>query len=79
MPTVSLAEAKARLGTILDRVEAGETFVITRHGKPVAQVSAAENETTSELFEELSAFRATMPTLPESSAAVLRALRDESL
>ncbi|MDN2583714.1 type II toxin-antitoxin system prevent-host-death family antitoxin [Aquibium sp. ELW1220] len=79
MTTVSLAEAKARLSTILDRVEAGETFVITRHGRPVAQVSAAASETKSVFLEELAAFRATMPTLPESGVAVLRALRDESL
>ena len=79
MTTVSLAEAKARLSTILDRVEAGETFVITRHGKPIAQVSPAATETKSLFFEELAAFRATMPTLPESGVAVLRALRDESL
>jgi prevent-host-death family protein len=33
-----LHEAKARLSTLLDRVERGEELVITRHGKPVAHV-----------------------------------------
>ena len=79
MATVNLAEAKAHLSNILDRVEAGETFVITRHGRPVARVSAAESVKKPIPFEELAAFRATMPTLPESSAEILRALRDEGL
>jgi prevent-host-death family protein len=31
-------EAKNKLGMLLDRVEAGEEIVITRHGKPVARL-----------------------------------------
>ncbi len=31
-------EAKNRLGTLLERVEAGEEIVITRHGRPVARL-----------------------------------------
>lgn len=38
MEHVSLADAKARLSELLDRVEAGESFSITRRGRPVAQV-----------------------------------------
>jgi prevent-host-death family protein len=75
MTTVSLAEARARLSTILDRVEAGETFVITRHGKPVAQVSPAATEKKPIPFEELAAFRASMPRT--SLLALLMELRDE--
>jgi antitoxin (DNA-binding transcriptional repressor) of toxin-antitoxin stability system len=33
-------EAKNRLGSLLDRVEAGEEVLITRHGKPVARLVA---------------------------------------
>ena len=33
---LSLSEARARLPELLDRVEAGETVHITRHGKPSA-------------------------------------------
>jgi antitoxin (DNA-binding transcriptional repressor) of toxin-antitoxin stability system len=36
--TWSASEARAALPEILDRVEAGEEAVITRHGKPVAVV-----------------------------------------
>jgi prevent-host-death family protein len=34
--TVGIYEAKNRLSQLLDRVEAGETIAITRHGKQVA-------------------------------------------
>lgn len=36
--TIGLAEAKARLSEIVDRVEAGETVVIARNGHPVAEL-----------------------------------------
>ena len=35
---VGAFEAKNTLGALLDRVEAGEEIVITRHGKPVAKL-----------------------------------------
>jgi len=41
MVTVSLAEAKAHLSELLDKVELGEEVIITRHGKPVAHLRAA--------------------------------------
>jgi len=37
---VSIAEAKNRLPKLIRAVENGEEVVITRHGKPVAQISA---------------------------------------
>jgi len=36
---VSIAEAKNRLTELIRAVEDGETVVITRHGKPVAQIA----------------------------------------
>ena len=36
---VSIAEAKNRLPELIRAVEAGEQVVITRHGKPVAQLA----------------------------------------
>ena len=41
MVTVSLAQAKARLSELLDKVEAGEEVVVTRHGRAVARISPA--------------------------------------
>ena len=37
---VSVAEAKTRFSELLRRVEAGETFLITRHGRTVARLQA---------------------------------------
>lgn len=41
---VSIAEAKNRLSKLIHSVENGENVVITRHGKPVAQLSAPPPE-----------------------------------
>jgi prevent-host-death family protein len=39
--SVGAYEAKTHLPQLLDRVEHGETIVITRHGKPVAKLVPA--------------------------------------
>jgi antitoxin (DNA-binding transcriptional repressor) of toxin-antitoxin stability system len=41
---VSIAEAKNRLPELIRAVEDGEKVIITRHGKPVAQISAPPRE-----------------------------------
>ncbi len=38
MLNIGAFEAKTTLGNLLDRVERGEEVLITRHGKPVAQL-----------------------------------------
>jgi len=35
---VGVYDAKTRLPSLLDEVEAGETILITRHGRPVARL-----------------------------------------
>lgn len=37
----SVAEAKAKFSELVSRAEAGERLVITRHGKPVAEIAAS--------------------------------------
>jgi prevent-host-death family protein len=37
--TIGAFDAKTNLSALLDRVEAGEEVVITRHGKPIAKIS----------------------------------------
>jgi prevent-host-death family protein len=39
MQTIQASEAKTHFLRILDRVEQGETIVITRHGRTVARIS----------------------------------------
>ena len=38
MITVGAFDAKTHLSSLLDKVEAGEEVLITRHGKPVARL-----------------------------------------
>jgi prevent-host-death family protein len=77
MVTVSLVEAKTRLSELLDKVEGGETVVITRHGKPVANVTAAARPKQPIDFKALEEFRARMPKLRKSSAELIREMRDD--
>ena len=44
MTTVSAYEAKTHLPRLLRAAERGETVIITRHGKPVAQLGPVENQ-----------------------------------
>lgn len=77
MVTVTLVEAKAHLSELLDKVEAGEQVVITRHGKPVANISPVLKP--KQPFRSLAEFRARMPRLRKSSSKRLREMRDEQL
>jgi prevent-host-death family protein len=77
MVTVNLAQAKARLSELLDKVENGEAVVITRHGRPVANLSSVA--AAKQPVKSLAAFRARMPRLRKASALLLREARDESL
>ena len=40
--TVSITEAKARFGELLEQVEAGEEVVVAKRGKPVAVLTAVK-------------------------------------
>ncbi len=79
MVTVSLAQAKAHLSELLNKVEAGEDVVITRHGRAVANISPASGRKQAVRLDDLAAFRATMPRLRRPSAELLRWARDEGL
>lgn len=79
MITVNLAQAKARLSELLDKVEAGEEVIITRHGRPAARVLPPSQPRRPLPLDELAAFRATMPSLRRPSAELLREMRDEGL
>jgi prevent-host-death family protein len=77
MVTVNVAQAKAHLSELLDKVEAGEDVVITRHGRPVARLHSASRPKYPLMLDDLAAFRATMPPLRRPSAELLREMRDE--
>ena len=77
MLTVNLAHAKAHLSELLDKVEAGEAVIITRHGRPAAQLRSVARSRRPLPIDDLAAFRATMPGTRRPSAERLRAMRDE--
>lgn len=79
MVTVNLAQAKARLSELLDRVEAGEEVIITRRGHAVAHIRPASRVRKPLRLKELAAFRATMPPLRRPISELLRETRDEAL
>jgi len=79
MLTVNLVQAKAHLSELLDKVEAGEEVIITRHGRAVAHLHAISRPKQPLRLDDLAAFRATMPPLPGPSAELLREARDEGL
>lgn len=79
MITVNLAHAKAHLSALLDRVQAGEEVVITRHGRPVAHVLSAPRQKAALALDDLAAFRATLPHIGRPSVEALRDDRDEGL
>ena len=39
---IAIAEAKAQFAELIRRAEAGEAIVLTRYGRPVARIVAAE-------------------------------------
>lgn len=76
MVTISLAEAKARLSELLDRVEAGETIEITRRGKPVARLAAVTRPRKPIDIAMLEAATSDMPPQRQSAADLVRSMRD---
>lgn len=60
MREVGVLEAKTNLSALLDAVEAtGESVMITRHGKPVAQLSAPPKaeRAPADLADQMLAFQ----------------------
>ncbi len=76
MDTINLTDARARLGELVDRVEAGASIDITRRGKPVARLTAVARPRRPIDAALLEALTKTMPAQAESAADLVRAMRD---
>ena len=64
MTTVSAYEAKTHLPRLLRAAEQGETVIITRHGRPVAQLGPVEQhdrEDVRAVIERMKRARAKRP------------------
>ncbi len=76
MDSINLAEAKAQLSALVDRVQAGDAIDITRRGKAVARLVAAAGARMPVDAALLAALTAAMPTQAEDAAELVRAMRD---
>jgi len=66
MREIQSSEAKAHLTQLLSAVERGESFTITRHGQPVAQlvpVADRRRMAVRQTLRQIDALRQTMPGL----------------
>lgn len=76
MDMINLADAKAHLSELVDRVEAGDSIDITRRGKPVARLTAVAKPRKPIDAALLRSLTATMPPQTESATDLVRAMRD---
>ncbi len=81
MAAYSVAQAKTHLPSLIDRAMAGEEVVITRHGKPVAQLRptmATDQRSGVATYEWLRARRGARPSIGKSSVDVLNEMYEET-
>ena len=77
MTRITLTEAKAHLGGLIARAEAGETVEIMRRGKIVARLVPAERPKKPIDIERLRALTASMQPPAESVDDFMRKYRDD--
>lgn len=76
MGHVNLAEAKAHLSELVARAEAGESILISRRGKPVAQLTSLKPPRKP---IDVAAMRALVESMPKTDAeSVVLTMRDEA-
>jgi len=76
----SVADAKNRLSELIDRALEGEDVVITRHGRPVVEltpIAPAPKPLTPEAVDWLAQRRVGRRMPQENAAATVRRLRNE--
>ena len=76
MDVVKLADAKAHLSELVDRVEAGDSIDITRRGKPVARLTAVAAPRKAIDAAQLKELTRAMSVQTQSAADLVRSMRD---
>ena len=77
MRTVNLADAKAHLSKLVEEAAAGNPVCITRRGKPVAQIIAADLPRKRIDIAALRAMTDAMSIQSEGARDFIRRIRDE--
>lgn len=76
MTAISLADAKAHLSELIDRVEAGDAIEITRRGKPVALLTAVVKPKKQIDAVALRSLTSAMSRQVNDASDLVRAMRD---
>lgn len=76
MTTVSAYEAKTHLPRLIRAVEQGETVIITRHGKPVAQLAPVEDH-RADVAAVIARMKRARAKRPKVSVEEILTARDE--
>lgn len=77
MNAINLADAKAHLSELVDRVEAGDEIAITRRGKPVARLTAVAKPRSPIDLAAMQALTSAMPAQAAGAADLVRTMRDD--
>jgi prevent-host-death family protein len=77
MKSIQASEAKARFSEILSKVEGGETIVITRHGREIAEIRPSEAERRRIVAQARAEIEEMRKTAPRVTAEEILAWRDE--
>jgi len=73
MLEVTAAEAKAKLSSLLDAVEAGQSVVITRRGKAIAEL--VPRRAVRDLLPQLQALKNSLPEQSSSAVETIQTIR----
>ena len=58
MDQIAASDAKARFSELLDKVEKGQTVVITRHGRPIARLVPDEDKRQKDVDDAIARIKA---------------------
>ena len=77
MSTVGAYDAKTHLPRLLRAAERGETVIITRHGKPVAQLGPVQDRRREEIRAVIERMKRARALRPRVTVEEILAARDE--
>ena len=76
MSEIGAFEAKTHLPKLLQRVEAGERFIITRHSRPVAELIPFRQHDTAKVQSAINSLRAFQETHSLGGLSVRKIVED---
>jgi prevent-host-death family protein len=77
MKRIQASTAKAQLAELLDAVERGETIVITRHGREIAEIRPSAAERRRMIAQARADIEEMRKTAPRVTAEEILSWRDE--